>query len=117
MRGISETVLALSRSVTASGDGGAVNVGEYAGIAHLVLNASATDAGTATIKLQHSDDGTTGWEDVTGAAFAPVGTSPSTQSLSLNADKLRKFARVVDTLTGATAVVRGVMLVGQKQSR
>lgn len=116
MRGVSATALAVAASITATGNGSAVNVGDYQGIALLVLNSGAADAGTVTTKLQHSEDGSTNWEDVTGGAFAAVGTSASEQTLMINADRLRKFARVVDTLAGgATAVVRSVHLVGRKQ--
>ncbi|QMP19170.1 hypothetical protein [Pseudomonas phage Persinger] len=116
MRGVSATALDVAASITATGNGAAVNVGDYQGIALLVLNAGATNAGTDTIKLQHSADGSTGWTDVPGGAFAAVGTAASEQSLMINADRLLKFVRVVDTLAGgATSVVRSVHLVGRKQ--
>lgn len=115
MRGVSETVLAVAASITATGNGTAVDVGTYQGLCHLHLNAGPTNAGTDTIKLQHSEDGSTNWADVDGAAFAAVTTSASAQTLTINSDKLRKFVRVVDTLAGATSIVRGVTLVGRKQ--
>jgi hypothetical protein len=116
MRGVSAISLAAAASINATGNGTAVNVGDYHGLALLHLNAGATDAGTDTIKLQHSEDGSTGWEDVTDGAFAAVGTSASEQTLKINADKLRKFVRVVDTLAGgATSIVRSVQLIGSKQ--
>lgn len=116
MRGVSVIALAVAASITATGNGAAVNVGDYQGIALLVLNAGATNAGTDTVKLQHSEDGSTGWVDVPGGAFAAVGTSGSQQSLMFNSDRLLKFVRVVDTLAGgATSVVRSVELVGRKQ--
>lgn len=116
MRGVSITVLAVAASIAATGNGAAVNVGDYAGIALLQLNSGPTNAGTDTVKLQHSEDGTTNWVDVPGAAFTAVGTSASAQTIKFNSDKLLKFVRVVDTLAGgATAVVRSVSLVGRKQ--
>ena len=115
MNGVSVTALAVAASIVATGNGAAVNVGDYHGLAQLVLNSGPTNAGTDTIKLQHSDDGTNGWADVTGAAFTAVGTSASEQTLLINADRLRKFVRVVDTLVTATSVVRSVSLVGKKQ--
>ncbi len=115
MRGVSTVALAVAASIAASGNGSAVNVGDYQGIALLVLNSGATNAGTNTIKLQHSDDGSTNWTD-TGDQFTAVTTSASYQEIMINADKLRKFVRVVDTLAGgATAVVRSVTLVGRKK--
>ena len=115
MRGVSVTALAVAASITATGNGAAVNVGDYQGIARLHLNAGPTNAGTDTIKLQHSEDGSTGWADVPDGAFAAVGTSASEQTLTINSDRLLKFVRVVDTLAGATSIVRSVTLVGIKQ--
>lgn len=115
MNGISVTSLAVAASIAATGNGAAVDVGAYHGLCQLVLNAGPTNAGTDTIKLQHSDDGSTGWTDVAGAAFAAVGTAASDQSVMFNADRLKKFVRVVDTLVAATSVVRSVSLVGKKQ--
>lgn len=117
MRGVTTIALAVSASITASGNSAAVNVQDFHGLALIVLNSGVTNAGTNTVKLQHSDDGTTGWAD-TGEAFAPVTTVAATgqQELLVNVDKLRKFVRVVDTLAGgATSCVRGVALVGSKQ--
>ncbi len=116
MRGVSQLVLAVSASIAATGNGSAVNVSDYQGICQITLNSGPTDADTNTIKLQHSDDGSTTWDDVPHGSFAAVGTSASSQTLTMNADSLKKFVRVVDTLAGgATAVVRGVSLVGRKQ--
>lgn len=116
MRGVSVTVLAVSATITATGNGTAVDVGEYQGIALVALNAGAANAGTDTIKLQHSEDGSTNWEDVPGGAFTAVGTSASAQTLKINADRLRKYVRVVDTLAGgANSVPRSVSLIGKKQ--
>lgn len=116
MRGVTQLVLAVSASIAATGNGAAVNVSDYQGICQIAMNSGPTNAGTNTVKLQHSDDGSTGWGDVPNAEFAAVGTSASAQVLTMNADGLKKFVRVVDTLAGgATAVVRGVSLVGKKQ--
>lgn len=117
MRGITSLSLAVAASITASGNGAAVNVQDYHGLAKIVLNSSAVNAGTNTIKLQHSDDGSTGWTD-TGDTFAAVTTVAATgqQELLVNCDKYKKFVRVVDTLAGgANATVRSVQLVGSKQ--
>lgn len=116
MRGVSATALASVLALTATGNGAAVNVGDYQGLALLVLNAGAGNAGTTTIKVQHSDDGSTNWSDVTGGAFTAVATTASEQTLLINADRLKKFVRVVDTMAGgATAISRSVTLIGKKQ--
>lgn len=117
MRGVTTLALAVSASITASGNGAAVDVSDFHGLAKIVLNSGVVNAGTNTIKLQHSADGSTNWTD-TGDTFAAVTTVAATgqQELMVNCDKYRRFVRVVDTLAGgATAVVRGVTLVGSKQ--
>lgn len=116
MRGVSVTPLAAVLALTATGNGAAVDVGDYHGLCLIHLNAGAGNAGTTTTKIQDSADGTNDWQDVTGAAFTAVATTASAQTLKLNADKLRKFVRVVDTLAGgANAISRSVTLVGSKQ--
>ena len=115
MNGVSVTSLAVAATIAATGNGAAVNVGDYHGLGQLILNSGPTNAGTDTIKLQHSDDGSTGWTDVPGAAFTAVGTTASEQALTFNTDRFKKFVRVVDTLVTATSVTRSVSLVGKKQ--
>ena len=115
MRGVSLTPLAVILALTATGNGAAVDVGDYQGICLLHLNAGAANAGTVTTKVQDSADGTNDWQDVTGAAFTAVATTASAQTIKLNADKLRKFVRVVDTFVTATSISRSVTLVGKKQ--
>ncbi|MFM5429417.1 hypothetical protein ACET9I_01295 [Aeromonas veronii] len=116
MRGVTRIVLAVSASITATGNGVAVNVSDFQGICQIIMNSGPTNAGTNTVKLQHSDDGAANWVDVPNGAFPAVGTTAAAPSITMNSDALKKFVRVVDTLAGgANAVVRGVSLVGRKQ--
>ena len=116
MRGVTRIVLAVSASITASGNGAAVNVSDFQGICQIIMNSGPTNAGTSTTKLQHSDDGSTNWTDVPNGAFPAVGTTAAAPSITMNSDALKKFVRVVDTLAGgANAVLRGVSLVVRKQ--
>lgn len=116
MRGVTRIVLAVSASIAATGNGAAVNVSDFQGICQIIMNSGPTNAGTNTVKLQHSDDGSTNWVDVPNGAFPAVGTTAAAPSITMNSDALKKFVRVVDTLAGgANAVVRGVSLVGRKQ--
>lgn len=117
MRGIVTQSIVTSIAVTATGNGVAVNIQDFHGLAKVVLNASGVNAGTSVVKLQHSDDGSTNWTD-TGDTFAAVTTVASTgqQELLVNCDKWKKFVRGVYTLTGgATAQVLCIQLVGSKQ--
>lgn len=116
LNGVSVTTLAASATITATGNGAAVDVGNYHGLCQLILASGAANAGTSVSKLQHSDDGSTGWTDVATATFAAVGTTASDQTVLFNADRFKKFVRVVDTLAGgANSVSRAVLLVGCKQ--
>ena len=93
--------LAAASRVTATGNGAAVDVSRFTGLSKLVLDASATEAAdnTADVKLQHSADGATDWADLDLAVFEQVDNSgASLQELHLNADSLKKFVRVVDTM-------------------
>lgn len=109
--------LAAASRVTATGNGAAVDVSRFTGLSKLVLDASATEAAdnTADVKLQHSADGATDWADLDLAVFEQVDNSgASLQELHLNADSLKKFVRVVDTMAGTDpAVVRSVTMIGK----
>lgn len=120
MNNIQTQAVRPSATVTATESGtAAVDVSAFHGIGKLVLDSSAMgSAGNSVVKLQDSADGSTNWTDVTGAAFAAVtAAAASHQEITLNTDKLRKFVRVVNTITGgATTQAYGVQLVGKKQS-
>lgn len=112
--GTSVTVLAVPATVAASGNGAAVNVGDYHGLCLIHLNAVGT-AGTTTVSLEHSDDGSTGWAAVPNTTFAAVGVAASAQTLMINADRFKKFVRVKDVSAGTGSAIRTVTLVGLKQ--
>lgn len=120
MNNIQTQAVRPSATVTATETGtAAVDIRDFHGICKLVLDSSAMgSAGNSVVKLQDSADGSTGWADVTGAAFGAVtAAGVSHQEITLNADKLRRYARVVNTITGgATTQAYGVQLVGKKQS-
>lgn len=112
--GTSVTVLAVPATITASGNGLAVNVQDYIGLCLLHLNAIGT-AGTTTVSLQHSADGSTGWEDVPNTTFGVIGTTAKTDTIMFNADRFKKFVRVKDVSAGSGSAIRGVTLVGVKR--
>lgn len=120
MQKISILAVRPSATITASEAGTtAVDVSDFQGLAKLSLNSSVVNAGTSAVKLQDSADGATGWADVPNAAFANVTTVAATgqQEIMLNADRLKRFVRIVNTLAGgANAQAYGVQLVGVKQS-
>lgn len=110
--GTSVKVLAAPATVTANGNGTAVDVSKYESLVLLHAVAAVT-AGNNTIKLQHSDDGSTGWTDVANAAFPALDATTKEATLLFNSDRFKKFVRVVDTVSGTTpSGVRSVVLVG-----
>jgi hypothetical protein len=110
------TPLAASQRVTASTNGGAVDLSLFTGNALFVLNASATEGAgqTADLKIQTSADGATGWVDA-GISFAQVtNAGASYQKVLATTDGLKKYARVVSTLGGTSpAVTYGVTVIGK----
>lgn len=101
------SILALfaSARVAASTNGAGVDTANLQGKALVTLNHSAMEgaAQTSDVKLQHSDDNAT-WVD-TGYAFPQVTTAGGAKlaTLLVDADRFKKFVRVVSTLGGAGA--------------
>ncbi|QIG65656.1 hypothetical protein [Salmonella phage PT1] len=112
--GTSVTVLAAPATITASGNGAAVNVGDYHGLCLLHMNGIGT-AGTTTVSLQHSDDGSTNWVDVPNTTFAQIGTTAKADAILFNADRFKKFVRVKDVSASSGSAIRSVVLVGNKR--
>jgi hypothetical protein len=81
----------------------AVDVRTYVGITTAILMAMAVTAGTLAVKLQDSVNGSTGWADIAGAAFASVTAGPSAQRLAFKVGACRGFVRLSITVTGALA--------------
>ena len=112
--GTSVTVLAPPATITTNGNGEAVNVGDYHGLCLLHMNGIGT-AGTTTVSLQHSDDGSTNWVDVPNTTFAQIGTAEKADAILFNADRFKKFVRVKDVSAGSGSAIRSVVLVGNKR--
>lgn len=112
--GTSVTVLAAPATITENGNGAAVNVGDYHGLCLLHMNGIGT-AGTTTVSLQHSDDGSTNWVDVPNTTFAQIGTAAKADAILFNADRFKKFVRVKDVSASSGSAIRSVVLVGNKR--
>lgn len=120
MRPISTASLRIPAAITATDNGPAVDVSKFTGNGHIVLNSSATGGAgqTSTVKIQHSDDGSTGWTD-SGVSFDPVtNAAASFQSLYVSLDQFKKYVRVVNTLAGSTpTVTASVVLIGDQEQK
>lgn len=104
-----------ARAVGAEAFSAAVDARTYTGIATALLLALATTAGTLAVKLQDSADGTTGWADITGAAFTAVTTGAASQRLAFNVGASRGFIRLSITVTGAGAAYNlGVVALAKR---
>ena len=105
---------------TASENGAAFDLHDYDGRFIVAFSTSAGGGTTPTldVKIQDSTDGSTGWADVSGAAFTQVtDAADSTQSLTLDTDAVKVYIRVVTTITGTSPTFdMAVVGVGLKQN-
>ncbi|HKY46142.1 MAG TPA: hypothetical protein VJM50_23830 [Pyrinomonadaceae bacterium] len=115
LAGYAIVALATPEAVTATSNEGAVLVNKYSGEARLTLSSSGGGASTTMdVKIQHSDDGSTGWTD-SGVAFQRVENTAYTQSIGVNVDRFKKYIRVAQTVAGTTpSFVRSVLLVAKE---
>jgi hypothetical protein len=98
------TALHPNAARSATGTGTAFDVRQMAGLGTLILDAAAGTGTSPTMALvvQDSVDGSTGWANVTGAAFAGLTTTASTQRLAVNLGATRGFLRMSWTIGGTT---------------
>jgi len=119
MRGITSVSLLAAVTLSADGQGAAVDIAAFHGWGLLVLNSSATAAAdnTADVKLQHSDDGATGWTDVPDGAFVQVtNAAASHQVKGLNLSELKRYVRLDYDLGGTSPEVTiSAEIVGKPQ--
>lgn len=109
--------LVVAFAPTASTNSAGVQVSNYTGNAQLVLNAAQPAAGqTLDVRVQYSGDNGASdpWMDA-GIAFAQVTNTSGNghQVLSISADGLKAYVRVVSNISGgATALPHAVELIG-----
>lgn len=88
-----------------------VDIRQYDGPAHLILQSSAATAGTnptLNVKLQHSDTINANFDDVSGVAFAQVtDAADTTQMLTVQTSALRRYVRCVGTIAGTNTPTFG----------
>lgn len=83
----------------------------FEGDIQIILDSGAAAAsGTMTGVIQDSDDGSTGWNTVTGGSFTAVAQAASFQVLTINCDNIKRYIRFVGTIAASgttTYSVRG----------
>ena len=112
--GSTVTHLSASASQASTVTGAAVDLSGYdAPLA--IIQSHGTGTGTLDGKLQHSADGSTGWADISGAAFTQSTTTADVKVLALNPTSVNRYIRYVGTIvTGPQNV--GVVMIGMKKS-
>lgn len=107
-------------SETASFTGATTNIADLQqleGDIQIILDSDGGTAGTRTLalKIQHSLDGSTNWDDVTGGGFTSLTTTASKQVMTLNGDDLRRYIRLVTTQGAGSTYVYSVQGYGLKK--
>lgn len=106
--------LAASASQASTVTGSAIDLIDYEGPVAIVQS-HGTGTGTLDGKVQDSADGSTGWADVSGAAFTQSTTTADVQVLALAPKKIKRYIRYIGTIvTGPQNLA--VALVGVKKT-
>jgi hypothetical protein len=77
---------------------------------------------TVNVKLQHSVDGATGWDDLTGAAIPQITAANSTAEKDIDLTMARRFIRAVSTVsfnggTSPTVLTAASIVLGGARTR
>lgn len=110
--------VAALAAITATGNGAAVDCGEYHGKARALLSFTQPGGTTPTFdfRLEHSDDGSTNWTTLSSFAQLVAATVAGVQSIEVDMDRARRFVRLARTAGGTSpTVTAGLSIVGQKQ--
>jgi hypothetical protein len=110
----SHLLAAASAANTAAATGAAVDLIAY-DTPVAIVQSHGTSTGTLDGKIQDSADGSTDWQDVSGAVFTQSTTTADVKSLTLNPKSVRRYIRYLGTIVTGPQVV-GVVLVGVKKT-
>jgi len=93
-----------------------VDLQDYEGDITLILDAEAGGSGvTYAVKVQDSSDNST-FADVSGAAFTTTTANTAlVESLTVNTDEIKRYARVVIDVTGTGTGAVSVVGLGRKK--
>lgn len=91
-----------ARTTTFTGTG--VDVKKHEGDVAVILDVGAVSGTTPTLdgKIQDSADGSTDWQDVSGATLTQVTAANASQKIAVDLNKARQFIRFVGTIAGTT---------------
>lgn len=109
-------VLGAAGSAVATVTGAAINTAGYAAALVVLAAGAFTATGTLACKVQDSADGSTDWQDVSGAAFTGLIDSTDVTCkvgrLKLDGNNVRQYIRIV-TVVGTAAAPHGVSVILQ----
>jgi hypothetical protein len=66
-------------------------------------------------KIQESADGSTNWNDISGATFTSVSTTDNVQAISF--DRTLRYVRYVGTITGTSPSFPVAVLIGEQKKQ
>jgi hypothetical protein len=104
-------------TVTAVGTGTGVDLMGYDGDVVFVMQATAAGASAGfAVRLEHSDASGSGYEAITGGAFADIGNAAYLGSVAISKDDVKRYVRVnIHTETGTASSVISVTGFGVKK--
>ncbi len=111
---LSAVALSANASQASTVTGSAVDLATYEGEAVILQSAAAGGTGSLDGKIQDSADGSTDWQDVSGATFTQVTADASLQKLNFNTDSCRRYIRYVGTIVTGPQVVSATLLAAKK---
>ncbi len=118
MAKLATVAVAPLAAITATGNGSAVDVGEFHGKGRAILNFTQPGGTTPTFdfRLEHSADGSTGWDTLGTFAQLTGATVAGLQAIEVDMDRARRFVRLARTAGGTSpTVTAGLAIVGQRQ--
>lgn len=117
MRNTNVSLLA-PEALTTTKTGSAIDVSGFHGLCDIILNSTAMGGSStpkSVVKLTHCDTSGGTYADVAGAVFADVTDTAGCQTIVFNADSLKKYVKVVSTLSGTSPTcTQSVVLSGKK---
>jgi hypothetical protein len=104
-------------TVTATGVGTGVDLMGYDGDVVFVMQATAAGSAAGfSVRLEHSDASGSGYEAITGAAFADIENAAYLGSVTISKDDVKRYVRVnIHTETGSASSIISVTGFGVKK--
>lgn len=116
MKSNTSVLLQASARIAASTNGPPIDIQSYTDWAIVVLNASATEGAgqTATFKIQHSSD-SVAWADTAHTFQVVTNAAPVFLQRHVQINDLRRYIRVVSTLSAGAAITIGAQIFVKKR--